>query len=292
MPETTTASSRTGRLLAAPLALALSVGSLTACGTTDDGPRADGTRPSAATSPSVTNPSASGPSAPGTPSVPAAGKTAGTGPTTPAGASSSPAAGRDPDDPDDRLHQWMESGSIPMNASYHWPMLDTSARLADGEKFLFEEHCGSRRTPETDSLARAAWIEKARPGRNDGDQNWLAQETIAAHRKDGERQASAMFRGLVRELRACAAADTSVTYTTQDSRHVAATLVLDKDAPRPTTLHEYLAVVGDNVLELGLWVTPYHQDGGNKPDVAWPGPPDADVFQAMTTPVCPQGKRC
>ncbi|MFI6770534.1 hypothetical protein [Streptomyces sp. NPDC050355] len=292
MPETTAASSRTGRLLAAPLVLILSVGSLTACGPTDDGPHADGTRPSSVTSPSVTSPSASGPSAPGAPSVPAAGKTAGTGPTTRHTASSSPAAGRDPDDPDDRLHQWMESGSIPMNASYHWPMLDTSARLADGEKFLFEEHCGARRTPETDSLARAAWMEKARPGKNDGDQNWLAQETIAAHLQDGKRKASALFGGLAKELQACGSAHTSVTYTTRDSRHVAATIVLDKDTARPTTLHEYLAVVGDNVLELSLWATPYHQDGGNKPDVAWPGPPDTSVFRAMTTPVCPQGKQC
>ncbi|MCZ0970538.1 hypothetical protein O1L55_01405 [Streptomyces albulus] len=179
-----------------------------------------------------------------------------------------------------------------MNSVYHWPVLETSARVADGEKFRFEEVCRAQRPARLDSLADGAWMEKARPGTNDGDQNWLAQETIAAFRTGEDQQASDVFVGLVEELRACASARNSVRFTTRDARHAVATIVLEKDAPRPTTLHEYLAVGQNNVLELSMWATPYHQDGGNEPDVVWPGPSDTAVLDAMTAPVCPKGKQC
>lgn len=282
MPENTTTTTlfRTGRLLAGATVLVLSVGSLTACGPTDDKSGGDDSKSSSTASSSTSGPSAPGESS----SSPDAGKSPGATPTTGPGASSSPMAKRHGDDPDDRLHQWMDFHSIPMYSDYHWPELENAAKIADGEKFFFEEHCGSQRTPQTDSLAHGAWIEKSRPGNNDGDQNWLAQETVADVKQGGKQNAPALFAGLAKELKACPSGTTSVKFTTQDSRHVAATMVFDGDnAPRPTTLHEYLAVDGDSVYELSMWVMPYN-DGANKPDVAWPNPSDASVFDAMTLP--------
>ena len=176
---------------------------------------------------------------------------------------------------------WPAPSTLPLNPTSHWPLLAGLAVPAPQPRFLFETLCGTQRVPDDPRLyAVAATAEALAPAGQ-----WQLRAQILHWRGEtwrGGELAMSVFDEASAALRACQpheAEPASVITTTAEDGRLAAQL------PGPVLVHQYLLAHPESstIAELVFWAAP-GLDG--QPAVPWPDPPDAQVFEAMETPLC------
>jgi hypothetical protein len=173
---------------------------------------------------------------------------------------------------------WISSSAIPMNSTYHWPALAGVAVPMTGNatpRFRFEEVCATPAFPQ--DTRNSAVAGRATVTNSQG--QWQLQAQVLHWRGDtarGGQSASSVFGFAAAALRGCqlGAAAESPSVTLDEPNRLAAVI------SGPVIMHTYLVAHPENstLSELTLW--------SSEPRVAWPVISDAQVLDAMTSPVC------
>jgi hypothetical protein len=173
---------------------------------------------------------------------------------------------------------WIAPTSIPLYPVYRWPGLAGLAVTAPSTRFGFEALCGS---PPVANDARGYAVAARSVVLHAGGQ-WNLLVQVIHWRGDiatGGPTALTTLETARSRLRDCqSTADTaSPSITTNDRGRIAAVI---SDAGKQV-MHEYLLAHPDSstVVELAMWST-------LPPQVDWAVVPDAQVFDAMTAPLC------
>lgn len=174
---------------------------------------------------------------------------------------------------------WISSSDIPLNSTYRWPSLAGLAVPMTGTatpRFRFEEVCA---TPVFPQDTRNSAVSARATVTNAGSQ-WQLQAQVLHWRGDtarGGQSASSVLGVAAAALRGCqlGAAAESPSVTTDEPNRLAAVI------SGPVVMHTYLAAHPENstITELTLW-------SSEPPQVPWPVISDAQVLDAMTSPVC------
>jgi hypothetical protein len=173
---------------------------------------------------------------------------------------------------------WISSSAIPMNSTYRWPALAGVAVPMTGTatpRFRFEEVCATPAFPQ--DTRNSAVASRATVTNSQG--QWQLQAHVLHWRGDtwrGGQSASSVFGVAAAALRGCqlGTAAESASVTVDEPNRLAAVI------SGPVIMHTYLAAYPENstLSELTLW--------SSEPQVAWPVISDAQVLDAMTSPVC------
>jgi hypothetical protein len=174
---------------------------------------------------------------------------------------------------------WVLPNGIPLNSTYRWPSLAGVAVPMTGTatpRFRFEEVCATPAFPQdtrNSAVASRAMVANA------GSQ-WQLQAQVLHWRGDtarGGQNASSVLDVAAAALRGCqlGAAAESPSVTTDEPNRLAAVI------SGPVIMHTYLVAHPENstISELTLW-------SSEPPQVPWPLISDAQVLDAMTSPVC------
>lgn len=173
---------------------------------------------------------------------------------------------------------WIVPESIPLFPVYRWPGLAGLAVTAHAPRFAFEDLCVSPPVPgDARDYAVAARTVVGNP-----DGQWQLQAQVIHWRGDtgtGGATALAALEQARSRLRDCQATvpSASPSITTDDPQRLVAVLTVAGQR----VMHQYLLAEPANstVVELALWST-------LPPQVAWPGPPDEVVLDALAAPLC------
>ena len=175
---------------------------------------------------------------------------------------------------------WIEPTAIPLYPIYRWPRLAGVAVTVTDPHFRFEEGC--RTPPVVDDARRYAVAARAVVPQPPG--QWQLQVQVLHWRGEtwrGGETALATFRAAVTSLRTCqlTAPLASPSLTTDSPERMAA--VVSGLLPGQQILHQYLSVHprSSTLVEVAMWAVP-------PPRVGWPSVPDAQVLDAMATPLC------
>lgn len=173
---------------------------------------------------------------------------------------------------------WISSSGIPLNSTYRWPSLAGVAVPMTGTstpRFRFEEVCATPAFPQdtrNSAVASRATVTNP-PGQ------WQLQAEILHWRGDtarGGQNASSVVSVAAAALRGCqlGASAESPSVTVDEPNRLAAVI------SGPVIMHTYLVAHPENstISELTLWAS--------EPQVPWPVISDAQVLDAMTSPVC------
>ena len=174
---------------------------------------------------------------------------------------------------------WISSSGIPLNSTYRWPSLARVAVPMTGTvtpRFRFEEVCA---TPAFPQDTRNSAVASRATVTNAGGQ-WQLQAQVLHWRGDTARggdNASSVVGFAAAALRGCqlGAAGESPSLTIDEPNRLAAVI------SGPVIMHTYLVAHPENssISELTLW-------SSETPQVSWPVISDAQVLDAMTSPVC------
>jgi hypothetical protein len=174
---------------------------------------------------------------------------------------------------------WPDPWSLPLDSTYHWPVLGELAAPVVAPRFRFEELCASPPVPN-DPRAYAV-AARAVAGQPDG--QWQVQAQIVHWRGEtwlGGQLAGAAFDTAVAALRACqvTAPWFSPSITTAEPNRLAAVI------SGPVVAHQFVVVDprSSTISELVF----SHHAGSGPPAVQWPAVPDAQVLDAMARPLC------
>lgn len=174
---------------------------------------------------------------------------------------------------------WIPSSAIPMNSTYRWPSLAGVAVPMTGTatpRFRFEEVCATPAFPQDtrNSAVAGRAVVVSPPGQ------WQLQAQVVHWRGDtarGGQNASSVFAVAAAALRGCqlGAAAESPSITVEEPNRLAAVI------SGPVIMRTYLVAHPENstISELTLW-------SSEPPQVPWPAISDAQVLDAMTSPVC------
>jgi hypothetical protein len=174
---------------------------------------------------------------------------------------------------------WIPSSAIPMNSTYRWPSLAAVAVPMTGTatpRFRFEEVCATPAFPQDtrNSAVASRGIVVNPQGQ------WQLQAQVLHWRGDtarGGQNASSVFDVAGAALRGCqlGAAAESPSVTVDEPNRLAVVI------SGPVIVHTYLVAHPENstISELTLW-------SSEPPQVPWPVISDAQVLDAMTSPVC------
>lgn len=173
---------------------------------------------------------------------------------------------------------WISSSGIPLNSTYRWPSLAGVAAPMTGTatpRFRFEEVCATPAFPQdtrNSAVASRATVTNAQG-------QWQLQAQVLHWRGDtarGGQNASSVFAVAAAALRGCqlGVAAESPSATIDEPNRLAAVI------SGPVIMHTYLVAHPENstISELTLW--------SSEPQVPWPVMSDAQVLDAMTSPVC------
>jgi len=174
---------------------------------------------------------------------------------------------------------WIAPSAIPLNSAYHWPLLAGSAVALTGTstpRFRFEEVCATPVSPQdTRNSAVASRATVANP-----QGQWQLRAQVLHWRGDtarGGQNASSVFAIAAAAVRSCQLgyATESPSVTVDEPTRLAAVV------SGPVVIHTYLVAHPENstLSELTLWATDPVQ-------LPWPIMSDAQVLDAMTSPVC------
>ena len=173
---------------------------------------------------------------------------------------------------------WVPSSAIPLNSTYRWPNLARLAVPMTGTatpRFRFEEVCATPAFPQ--DTRNSAVASRATVTNPQG--QWQLQAQVLHWRGDtarGGQSASSVFDIATAALRGCqlGVAAESPLLTVAEPNRLAAVI------SGPVIMHTYLVARPENstISELTLW--------SSEPQVAWPVISDAQVLDAMTSPVC------
>jgi hypothetical protein len=174
---------------------------------------------------------------------------------------------------------WIPSPGIPLNSTYRWPSLAAIAVSMTGTatpQFRFEEVCATPAFPQDTRNSAVA----ARATVTNTQGQWQLQAQVLHWRGDtarGGQNASSVLSVAAAALRGCqlGAAGESPSITTDEPNRLAAVI------SGPVIMHTYLVAYPENstISELTLW-------SSELPQVPWPVISDAQVLDAMTSPVC------
>jgi hypothetical protein len=174
---------------------------------------------------------------------------------------------------------WIPSSAIPMNSTYRWPSLAGVAVSMTGTatpRFRFEEVCATPAFPQ--DTRNSAVASRAIVVNPQG--QWQLQAQVLHWRGDtahGGQNASSVFAVAEAALRGCqlGAAAESPSVTLDEPNRLAAVI------SGPVIMHTYLVAYPENstISELTLWCS-------EPPELPWPVISDAQVLDAMTSPVC------
>ena len=174
---------------------------------------------------------------------------------------------------------WISPAGIPLNSTYRWPSLAGLAVPITGTttpRFRFEEVCATPAFPQ--DTRNSAVASRATVGNPPG--QWQLQAQVLHWRGDtarGGQNASSVFDIAAAALRGCqlGAAAESPSVTTDEPNRLAAVV------SGPVIMHTYLVAHPENstISELTLW-------SAEPPQLPWPIISDAQVLDAMTSPVC------
>jgi hypothetical protein len=173
---------------------------------------------------------------------------------------------------------WIAPTSIPLYSVYKWPGLHGLAVTASPPRFGFEALCDS--PPVADDPR--AYVVAARAVVPNPAGQWNLAVQVMHWRGDtahGGPTALDTLETARTRLDDCQLTTPSVSpsITTSDSERVAAVIsVADEQV-----MHEYLLAhpSSSTVVELAMW-------SSLPPLVDWPAVPDAQVFEALTVPLC------
>ncbi|MET0900152.1 MAG: ATPase [Mycobacterium sp.] len=171
---------------------------------------------------------------------------------------------------------WPAPPTLPLYPTSHWPPLAGLAVPAPQPRFLFEALCGTQRVVDDPRLyAVAATAEVLAPAGQ-----WQLRAQILHWRGEtwrGGELAISVFDEAEAAVRGCRELAPVIT-TAEDDR-------LAVQLPGPVIVRQYLLAhpQSSSVTELVFWVAP---DLDGQPAVPWPAPADAQVFEAMATPLC------
>ena len=173
---------------------------------------------------------------------------------------------------------WISTDGIPLNSTYRWPSLAGVAVPTTGTttpRFRFEEVCATPAFPQ--DTRNSAVASRATVVNPQG--QWQLQAQVLHWRGDtarGGQNASSVFVLAAAALRGCqlGAAAESPSVTVDEPNRLAAVI------SGPVIMHTYLVAHPENstISELTLW--------SSEPQVPWPVISDAQVLDAMTSPVC------
>jgi hypothetical protein len=173
---------------------------------------------------------------------------------------------------------WIPSSGIPLNSVYRWPALAGVAVPMTGTatpRFRFEEVCATPTFPQ--DTRNSAVASRATVTNPQG--QWQLQAQVLHWRGDtarGGQSASSVFGIAAAALRGCqlGVAAESPSVTVDEPNRLAAVI------SGPVIMHTYLVARPENstISELTLW--------SSEPQVAWPVISDAQVLDAMTSPLC------
>lgn len=173
---------------------------------------------------------------------------------------------------------WPLPATLPLDSTYHWPVLSGVAQQVGSPRFLFEELCAT--APRFDDPRSYAVAARAVVGRPDG--QWQLRAQVVHWRGEtwrGGQLATSSFDAAVAALRACQATapQFSPSITNAEPNRLAAVI------SGPVIVHQYLVADPRNstISELAFSTT-----GGGAPPVPWPLVPDTQVLDAMTAPLC------
>ncbi len=174
---------------------------------------------------------------------------------------------------------WPDPWSLPLDSTYHWPVLGELAVPVVAPRFRSEELCAS--PPVADDPRAYAVAARAVAGQPDG--QWQVQAQIIHWRGEtwrGGQLAGAAFDSAVAALRACqvTAPPFSPSITTAESNRMAAVI------SGPVVARQFL-VVDPRSSTISELVFSYNAASG-RPAVRWPAVPDAQVLDAMAAPLC------
>jgi hypothetical protein len=174
---------------------------------------------------------------------------------------------------------WILSSGIPLNSTYRWPSLAGVAVPMTGTatpRFRFEEVCATPAFPQ--DTRNSAVASRATVVNPQG--QWQLQDEVLHWRGDtarGGQNASSVFDVAAAALRGCqlGAAAESPSVTVDEPNRLVAVI------SGPVIMHTYLVAQPENstISELTLW-------SSEPPQVPWPVISDAQVLDAMTSPVC------
>ncbi|MFC3775057.1 ATPase [Mycolicibacterium holsaticum] len=173
---------------------------------------------------------------------------------------------------------WMVSTAIPLYPVYRWPGLAGLAVTATAPRFAFEEACASPPVigdPREYAVAAAARVPNP-------PNEWQLQAQVVHWRgptSQGGPTATQTFEQAKARLRTCqlTAPFVSPSITTDAPDRLAAVI----SVAGQRVMRQYLLAHPDSssIVELAMWSTlPTH--------VPWSPVPDAQVFEAMTAPLC------
>ncbi|BBX46531.1 hypothetical protein GCM10009641_43160 [Mycobacterium cookii] len=174
---------------------------------------------------------------------------------------------------------WISSSAIPLDSTYHWPSLASSAVPMTGTatpRFRFEEVCA---TPAFAHDTRDSAVASRATVNNPAGQ-WQLRAQVLHWRGDtarGGQNASSVLAIAAAALRGCqlGAATESPSVTVDEPDRLAAVV------SGPVIMHTYLVAQPQNstLSELTLWAS----DPAQPP---WPIISDAQVLDAMGSPLC------
>lgn len=175
---------------------------------------------------------------------------------------------------------WLQSRSIPLDATYHWPAPSTVAVVLTGEapgpRFRFEELCATPVLPQ--DPRRYAVASRATVTNPDG--QWQLQAHVLHWRGEtthGGQMVTAVFNAAGILLRSCqlGAPTESPSITLDQPNRLAAAI------SGPVLMHTYLVAhpQSSTISELTLWAS-------SPPQLAWPSTSADQVLAAMTAALC------
>ena len=177
---------------------------------------------------------------------------------------------------------WISPSAIPLNSAYHWPPMGGPAGPAvaltgtSTPRFRFEEVCATPASPQ--DLRNSAVASRVTVANPQG--QWQLRAQVLHWRGDtarGGQNASSVFAIAAAALRGCqlGAAAESPSLTVDEPNRLAAVV------SGPVVMHIYLVAHPESstLSELTLWATDPVQ-------LPWPIISDAQVLDAMTSPVC------
>jgi hypothetical protein len=174
---------------------------------------------------------------------------------------------------------WISPAGIPLNSTYRWPSLAGVAVPMTGTatpRFRFEEVCATPAFPQ--DTRNSAVASRASVGNSQG--QWQLQAQVLHWRGDtarGGQNVSSVFDIAAAALRGCqlGAATESPSVTVDEANRLAAVI------SGPVIMHTYLVAHPESstMSELTLW-------SSESPQQPWPIISDAQVLDAMSSPVC------
>ena len=174
---------------------------------------------------------------------------------------------------------WISSSAIPLNATYQWPSPAGSAVSMTGgatPRFRFEEVCVTPTFPQ--DTRNSAVVSRVAVDKPQG--QWQLRAEVVHWRGDtarGGQSATSVFDVAAAALRGCqlGVSGESPSVTLDEPNRLSAVV------SGPVIMHTYLVAHPENstISELTLW-------SSEPPQVPWPVTSDAQVLDAITSPVC------